>query len=766
MPDVYESAEEAAEAIGVTLQTIRTWIKNGQLRGSRIRGSRGHSNWRITHADLVAASRGTMFEESAEPPQLRLDSDLDWRRDALSLQVIWPMEKRVDLFTPDLLTGFKKFRAVTYTVSIPMIFKLLADNKYEDFEVIFGSEKLASETDAARIITMQRAMDEELTKGFVGMGGVGDPKTKAIIDLQASGQARFLAMSASVVHSKIYLLEREDKRRVLAGSANLSRQALSGKQGEVLFGFDDDDFHWNELSQMYEALRSQASTSLSVEADVKPAHLVAVEDLPVSRQIEKSKEPVTLYVQAPSDIPGDTNVLAVREEELSRTFGPSFRDHLKPTPKGEVTVTPATLRLVRRDVSSARPIHKESSNKLTYSLDKRFLYNSSPIERPDHLDLIDQDAYLLTRYINNYHEFGRDSEILQRNYFAVMAWLYFAPFMSRLRRERSKLGPGNFDCKTTALLYGPSNCGKSNVIEFLYRSMLGHPPRPFGDRDFVTTKVLEQQYAAGVCPLFYDDIRATRFTSGGRHGGDSMGEAIIKAYDRLHHQLPEIPCLVATLNSEAREFSNEVRKRVLLVYTSTPLPSDNTELGERMDREAKELHNRISTNFFREYLFRMEDKVSSEEDWASFDYLAESSNLLFHMFKDSLRDDEVLPEWCRRISSRDFDDFAWEPKRNQMKMRLESKLYSAEYPPESWHWTLHGDDIVLGVDDVTQVLREKEFPDHIINREASSGASLYLRKDETEAFIRRGSGDGEYRLPAPRGRLDWLKRRLPAAKTT
>ncbi|MCE2458770.1 MAG: hypothetical protein J4G14_13320 [Dehalococcoidia bacterium] len=232
-----------------------------------------------------------------------------------------------------------------------------------------------------------------------------------------------------------------------------------------------------------------------------------------------------------------------------------------------------------------------------------------------------------------------------------------------------------------------------------------------------------------------------------------MGEAIIKSYDRLHHELPNIPCLVATLNSEAREFLNEVRKRSLLVYTSTPLPVDNTALAERMDREAKGLHNQISTDFFSEYLFRMKDIVDGVSDWASFDYLEESSALLFEMFQDVLRGEESLPRWCRRVSSRDFDDFAWEPKRYQIKTRLDSKLFCAEYPPDRGQWTVHGDDIVLGVDEVHQTLREKEVPDHIINREASGGMNLHLRKEETEAFIRRGQGDGDYELPASRGLL-------------
>ena len=638
MSKVYESTSEAAAAIGVSRQTISDWLKSRRLKGERVPRA-GRAGWRIYHDDLIAASQGTMFEQP-QAAQLSLDSATQPDLNALSLQVVWPEEERAELFSPDILTGYDTLRAVTYSVSIPMILRLLMNDLYQDLEVIFGDERLAKAATADRIFAWQRSLEEHLTKGFVGMGGLDDPKAKIIMDRQSAGTARFFAMSGSVVHSKIYLLENRAHRRVLVGSANLSTRAMSGRQGEVLVCYDDNEFMWSTMARIYAALRAQATTPVRVEPEIKPAHLVAVEDLPISRQTQESL-PVTVYVEAPSDMPGDPDVLAVREEEIIRVFGLPFRDHLKPTPRGEVTVTPAILRSVRRTVSATRPVDIDLAHNLTRALNGRLIYNAKPIERPDDVDGIETDAYLITRYLNNYREFGKGADVLQRNYFAVMSWMYFTPFMSWLRRERSKLGPGNFDCKPTALIYGPSNCGKTDLVTFLFESMFG-PPKDLRDKDFTPTQVLERQKTAGLYPLFYDDIRSQRFTSSGRRGSDTLGEAIIKSYDRLHHELSEVPCLVASLNSDAREFSNEVRKRALLVFTSPPLPSDNTELGQRMEREVKELHNRIDTRLYSEYLFRMQDRMEAVTEWGTFDYLAESSGLLVTMFRETLRNEETL----------------------------------------------------------------------------------------------------------------------------
>ena len=749
--EVYESADEAAAAIGVRRATVQDWLKTGRLPGKRVPVSRGgRPKWRIQHADLVAAYRGSMLGDT-EPQQSLFDSTGATSLDPLTLQVVWPLEHRHEPFSPSMLTGYSRFQAVTYSVSVPMILKLLSEHDYEDFEVIFGSEDLTLASDLGGLVTAQLAIDEALTMGFVGLGGVEDPKTRLIMDKQASGQARFLTMSNAVVHSKLYILESGESRRVLIGSANLSGRALSGKQGELLLAFDDDEWMWDIARTLYDALRAMAETPIRAKPEIKPSHLVSVEDMPLHQQVSKTQQPVDVYIQAPSDMPGNAVALAARSAQLDGELGQAFREHAKPAPGGKVTVTPAVLHKVKQSLASFHPAHREVHHRLSRPLDGRFLYDDLPIGRPgdDEFERIWHDADLIIRYINNYREFGTGAENLQRQYFAVMGWLYFSPFMDQLRRERDKEGPGNFDCKPIALIYGPSNCGKTFIVTFLLKSMLGHQPIPLGDNAFKQTAVFTRQAQAGLCPLFYDDVRSTRFTSGRGSGADSMGEAIVKRYDRLHHEIPAIPCLIASLNSAAREFSNEVRKRAFMVYASTPLPSDNAELAQRMEHEAKQLHNRIGTSFYAEYLHRMAEKMAAVRDWASFDYLDESTGLLMAMFREGLREDEEMPKWCRRISSKEYDDLAWEPKRFQMKARLDRKLHDRNFPPMKGRWTTHGTDIVIGVENLWQTFNEKEIPDHIIHREACNGNNLHLWREQTEAFIRRGAGDGQWKLPTP-----------------
>ena len=70
--DVYQTATEAADAIGTTAKTVTGWYQSGRLNAERVPRS-GKDALRIRHDDLIEASRGTVFEQPlVEAPQMRL----------------------------------------------------------------------------------------------------------------------------------------------------------------------------------------------------------------------------------------------------------------------------------------------------------------------------------------------------------------------------------------------------------------------------------------------------------------------------------------------------------------------------------------------------------------------------------------------------------------------------------------------------------------------------------------------------------------------
>lgn len=156
--------------------------------------------------------------------------------------------------------------------------------------------------------------------------------------------------------------------------------------------------------------------------------------------------------------------------------------------------------------------NRDVSRSSLFYVDGRFIYNGLPLERPQDAGRARADAELLARFMDNYVEFGLGAERMQRDYFAAMAWSYFAPFMPRLRRALEERGPGNFSCKHVAVLYGESNCGKSTLVKLLMTSMFGAVPNERGDKDFEPRRVDPLLAASGLCPLYFDDVRGTRFS--------------------------------------------------------------------------------------------------------------------------------------------------------------------------------------------------------------------------------------------------------------
>ena len=227
------------------------------------------------------------------------------------LSVVRARGEGVEPFDTSLFAGFDSMKALTYTASIPMIVGLLRDFDYADFECIFGHQGILR-PEITDIFGFQNTVDEKLNKAFVAVE-TSDERRQALFDSVAKNRARFFVVKDRIAHAKIYLLERDDLRRVVVGSANLSETAFSGRQAETLVLFDNDDTAWDHYKKQYEAVRSVAVSRMELRDKVIPAERIPVEETPVFKEVEESRQDVRIYVPAESEQEADVSLPRVLE---------------------------------------------------------------------------------------------------------------------------------------------------------------------------------------------------------------------------------------------------------------------------------------------------------------------------------------------------------------------------------------------------------------------------------------------------------------------
>ena len=577
-------------------------------------------------------------------------------------------------------------------------------------QILFGSHRLLTLRENG-ILRAQAEILNAMTGAFVGIGGKHDPRASALLDQVAAGRGEFRSLKDKGAHSKIYLLDGARGRRVIVGSANLSELAFSGRQAEVMLAFDDSDWMWSEVERDFENLYAIGTADAPLKSEhVHPAEVsdVEVDDFLFKSEIER-EETVEVYVPtAPNDDPEEVAQLGAVLEAAENKVKVAGSGVLRPNKGGFVRLTPIKVRGIIRRAGEVTVEEKEGTPNLEY-VDGQFIYNGRVLERPvdeDDLEQVGRDADLLTQYFENYSQFEDGSENLQKDYFAFMSWLFFTPFMPRLKKAREDQGPGDFHGKLVALLYGDPNCGKTNVIRLLLTAMFGSP-KFYGDEHFTPAQVRARRHAAGLFPLVFDDVGPSRIS-----GGSADGVRIIKEQDRRWKTDEHYPCIVASLNSETYELVGEVRKRSLTVYTDSPLAMDDVKKTDQLTRASQRIHNRIRTAFYREYLYRMDQRLPTEGvELAEVDYLEASSKLIMEMLSEYLPKDESLPDWCNKwVTAQDYDSDYWDKKRDAVEGYLLPELKVATYPPAHGFWTFHRENYVIGVDSLPAPQSEQGVP--------------------------------------------------------
>ena len=253
-------------------------------------------------------------------------------------------------------------------------------------------------------------------------------------------------MKDTIAHAKIYLLEREDARRVITGSANLSERAFSGRQAETITMYDNDEIAWDEYATQYEAVRDTSTSSLPIAREPLPIEQVHIERTPALIEAEMSPDGTTLYMPSASADELDCAFpeIVSRMEAIKPVLRRGLAGGARPDRKGNVRITP---RIVKEMVRVVRSRQTETGPPTYLSRNgDRFILSDREMSLETKPEEVRADVAAWLSFFGNYEEgFVGDVARLQRDYFTFMCWFYFAPLMCDVRNAALRKNVFSFD---------------------------------------------------------------------------------------------------------------------------------------------------------------------------------------------------------------------------------------------------------------------------------------------------------------------------------
>lgn len=534
----------------------------------------------------------------------------------------------------ELFSGYDTLHAITYSSGIDFVYQLI--DLFQQAEILFGCDEVLSYS-LQEVMAYQCKMVERMR----------DTASKMKLDLVSrieNGTLRFYVAHSVLSHEKIYLLSAHDgRKRVIMGSANLSRSAFGGYQRENICYLDGKaayDWYWDCYCQLREDCTDQIAKETLICAD-DGEHL---EELPIAKNVRVKK---ALILQPAEEVKEEVRfVLDVRN--LAGRLAPSVP---KPDKKGKIMLSPEKIRLIRRQVVSVQTQQKELQSE--YPQLEVFPDEGMARLNGDNLDLnppaeeIARDVSLFLKYMNGYEKFHGDVVGMQRRYFEFATWFFCSPFMACMRDMAVRYNQNLLPYPVFGLVYGQSKAGKTSFLETLLKMMIGQRPK-ISAPDFTRSSIEALKRTVKGAPILVDDLTNARFN---KHAIETIKNNDFGVADRLLHY----PAVVISANEDVKAVVPEVIRRTIICRVQAGLT--NTEVMR--SNVVRTVQREIGTALYREYLRQMLEivaelleKMKSDDSECAPDILAESSRVLVELIQ--MYSETPCPSYIRPLTLEDY----------------------------------------------------------------------------------------------------------------
>lgn len=638
--------------------------------------------------------------------------------DGAGLRVVRARFVDEERFDWSLFEGYDSLRVLTYSASSSAVVRMLDDFSFGSFECVFGSEGVLG--NFLDVLAFQKVVTGQTRAAIMGLR---DERHRRILEKIAKGQARFWVLRQYVAHAKLYLLSGGRRTRAIVGSANLSERAFSGIQPETLVVFDNDEAAWSHYNRMFDAIRDTGADEIPLPRERIVQAEIEVTDTPVL-----SDDSATVIIEAPdpADVEVSSPVQMERVEKVAAVLKPRLAAAIPNFRAGKQRITP----IVKRELSRIRLVKSsDEADSRYFSIDRsngRAVLSGEDFSLHRDDPSVRSDAKLILDFFANYEgAFEGDVPTLQRDYFTLMAWLYFSPFICDLRSLAHLRDSDVVRYPSFAIIFGKSNCGKTSLVDTLTTSMFGRP-HTVDKRGFTTAQLRGLQHAYRRHPVVFDDV--------GRRAFNQHGKDMIK--DELPPSVTEYPGFVLSMNAEPHSFPDEIAKRSMMIYTTTALPAHKESLRQTLQGDVQQIRGGLTGHLYRRYLSDVMDRL--EMDRLPEDWLAVSSSVLGAILAEAT--EGPPPHWCRELTWLDYADKRYDRVRDRVLHLLRQATYAKREGEGSVGWTIDGNNVTVWEQRDAfgrRAFAWDDLPSTLIDEAASGGDRTVLHKKSLESFLNR-----------------------------
>lgn len=546
----------------------------------------------------------------------------------------------------DLFQGFTKIKALTFSSSMGFLGKVLP--LFQEAEVLFGSEHVLGNLN--QVLAYQASSTKVLTESF--------HKYINLATMMDNGQLKFyLCNKANISHKKIYLLsdDSNDRYRVIYGSANLSKTAFEGNQGEIILT-SDDPVTYNFLLDNYEETKALAYKALTINPQdlvqfsttdfVEYAPIITTEtdanviEIRVDPQASKS-DPVQEeqeYLGIQEDFVKDFKKMDIPSIERMADMTNSKRLLVLKKPKLIEQLIAPLRRFNLDEDKQGLPILKY--NHIAHCIE----YQEKVVDLQYDDEKVFNDIQIMMDIFHSYETIMQSGDVVdaQRKYFGILNYMFVAPFLSVAREYAYKFNSGInvHSFPMNLIVQGFKSSGKTWMLtDFIQQLMFPRGKFVIDTADATAQKLHAMRYTTAGFPLVVDDVDNNKWK-------DLRKKIKIETYKAFN-----ISPVILTTN-DVLNYEEEYQKRAIYLTLHTTTSTRNIIDRNMMVLDIQKLTGHLYKKYLAKMMALMDQYVDLLKDTDveanQIDLLRISSDCLLAIIGESYR--KEIPSYMTPLS--------------------------------------------------------------------------------------------------------------------